>query len=518
MTDTDTGVDIDGDIDVLVVGGGNAGFSAAHSAREHGARVLLLERAPRDEAGGNSFYTAGAFRLAHEGLADVTPMLAPDERLERTVLPPYTAAEFTADMERVTDGRNDAVLTRLLVSRSGDTVRWLADKGIGWRLMYERQAYESGGIWKFFGGLALGTVGGGKGLIAQHTAAAVASGVEIRYGANVTALHRGHAGAVTAVTYADASGEHTVRAHAVVLGAGGFEASSRLRARHLGLEWARAIVRGTPTNDGAILELALALGAAPYGDYGTCHSVAWDAGAPPGGGDRRLTNQYTRQSYPLGIVVDRDGRRFVDEGADYRNYTYAKYGREILRRPGGVAWQLFDATTRPMLRTEEYDSQPITWAGADTVEELASRLGISPEGLRRTVDEFNASIVDEPFDPSIKDRRRARTEPPKSNWALALETPPFYGYAVSCGITFTFGGLHVDTSARVLDEESRPIEGLYAAGELVGGLFSGNYPGGSGLTSGAVFGRIAGAAAAARASSSVDTAGVAGSHTDGGVR
>ncbi|GAA2422987.1 hypothetical protein GCM10010191_38590 [Actinomadura vinacea] len=342
--------------------------------------------------------------------------------------------------------------------------------------------------------------------MAQHTEAAAASGVEVRYGARVTALHRDSGGATDAVTFTDATGEHTVRAGAVVLAAGGFEASPRLRAHHLGQEWAAAIVRGTPTNDGEILELALSLGAAPHGDYGTCHSVAWDAGAPAGGGDRELTNQYTRQSYPLGIVVDRDGRRFVDEGADYRNYTYAKYGREILLRPGGVAWQLFDAKTRAMLRTEEYDSEPITSATADTIEDLALLLGIDPKGLRRTVEEFNAAIVDKPFDPAVKDRRRANVEPPKSNWALALDTPPFHGYAVSCGITFTFGGLHIDTGARVLDGQARPIDGLYAAGELVGGLFSGNYPGGTGLMSGAVFGRIAGAGAARSAA------------TDGGLR
>jgi tricarballylate dehydrogenase len=355
--------------------------------------------------------------------------------------------------------------------------------------MYERQSYERDGRWAFWGGLALGTVDGGKGLIDQHTRQAAEEGVEIRYDAAVSGLLPGGG-----VRLAD--GEE-LQADATVLAAGGFESDPSRRERHLGEGWGAAIVRGTPTNTGEVLDAALAAGAAPHGDWASCHSVAWEAGAPRMGGARRLTNQLTRQSYPIGIVVNARGERFVDEGADFRNYTYAKYGREILRQPGGVAYQLFDARTRPLLRPEEYDSTPITAARADTVRELAAALDIDSDGLERTVAEFNAAIADRPFDPAVKDGRSAAVEPPKSNWAMALEEPPFYGFAVACGITFTFGGLHVDADARVLGEDGRPLPGLFAAGELVGGLFSGNYPGGSGLTAGAVYGRRAGRAAAA---------------------
>jgi tricarballylate dehydrogenase len=299
------------------------------------------------------------------------------------------------------------------------------------------------------------------------------------------------------VRYRDGAGQpHEVVARSVVLAAGGFEADPERRARHLGRRWDRAIVRGNPLNTGEVLELALAGGAAGHGDWASCHRMAWDAGAPPGGGDRELTNQLTRQSYPVGIVVNKLGRRFVDEGADFRNYTYARYGREILAQPDGVAFQLFDAKTRPLLRTEEYDSRPITGAEASDLVGLAEELGIDADGLIREVAAFNESIVDVPFDPAIKDGRAARVDPPKSNWAQALDTPPYYGYAVACGITFTFGGLRVDERARVLDHTGQPLPGLYAAGELVGGLFSGNYPGGSGLTAGAVYGRRAGHSAA----------------------
>ncbi|MDA3649337.1 FAD-dependent tricarballylate dehydrogenase TcuA [Saccharopolyspora indica] len=478
--------------DVVVVGGGNAGFSAAHSAVEQGAKVLLLEKAPEAAAGGNSFYTAGAFRFAIDGIEEFADLLEPDERHTDSVVPAYPASAFAADMRRVTGGRCDPVLTEVLVSRSADAVRWLATKGIRWRLMYERQSYLSDGKWVFSGGLFVGTVDGGKGLIAQHTEAALEAGVEIRYGAEVTALHQAERG----VTYRDSAGaEHRIAAGAVVLSAGGFESDPQRRAEHLGEGWDRALVRGTPTNTGEVLELALALGAAPHGDWGSCHSVAWDADGSPTGGNRELTNQLTRQSYPIGIVVNVDGERFVDEGADFRNYTYAKYGREILHQPQGRAFQLFDAKTRPLLRKEEYDSRPIAGAQAGSLAALAAELGVDAAGLQRTVEEFNESIMDEPFDPAVKDGRAARVDPPKSNWAQALDTAPYYGYVVGCGITFTFGGLHVDESARVLDTGGRPIEGFYAAGEMVGGLFSGNYPGGSGLTSGAVFGRLAGAGA-----------------------
>ncbi|NYI97348.1 tricarballylate dehydrogenase [Streptomonospora nanhaiensis] len=486
-------------VDVVVVGGGNAGFCAAHAAAEGGARVLVLEKGPRGQEGGNSFYTAGAFRVVHPGAEGVAPIVdeATRERLADTSLAPYTERDFTDDMVRVTEGRCDPEMTRTLVGRSWDTVQWLHAKGVRWRLMYERQSYLSQGRWTFFGGLALGVVDGGKGLVAQHTEAALAEGVEIRYGAAVADLVRRPSGGFEGVVYTDEDGaRRTVRCAAVVLAAGGFESNPTLRRRHLGDGWERAVVRGNPLNTGEVLELAIARGAAAHGDWSSCHSVAWDAGAPPQGGDRELTNQRTRQSYPIGIVVDRDGLRFLDEGADYRNYTYAKYGREFLKRPGGVAFQLFDAKTRPLLRTEEYDSTPITGAQADSLEELAAELGIDAKGLAATVEEFNTSIVDVPFDPAVKDGRAARVDPPKSNWAQPLDTPPYYGFAVTCGITFTFGGLHVDGRARVLGEDGAPLEGLYAAGEIVGGLFSGNYPGGSGLTAGAVYGRLAGEAAA----------------------
>ncbi|WP_203137064.1 FAD-dependent tricarballylate dehydrogenase TcuA [Microbacterium sp. JZ31] len=482
--------------DVIVVGGGNAGFSAAHAAAERGRRVLLLERGTHDMAGGNSYYTAGATRIPHGGLDDLRDIVEPDERHGATIVPPYSSDEYLADLVKVTDGRTDPDMARVLVDEAAEAVRWLHGLGLKYRLMYERQAYaRPDGTYLFWGGLHVGNVGGGVGLIDDHTAVAERMGTEVRYGARARSLIV-EDGAVTGVRYETDGDTHEVRAESVVLAAGGFESSPELREQHLGPGWANAKVRGTPYNTGDMLLAALEIGAQRGGDWSTCHSVQWDAGAEHNESNRELTNRLTRQSYPLGIIVNRHGERFLDEGADFRNYTYAKYGREILAQPGSVAWQVFDAALRPALRTEEYDMPGIGVHTADTLEELADAAGIARDGFVATVEGFNASIDrDAPYDPTVKDGRAAHTAPPKSNWASPIETPPFYAFPVTCGITFTFGGVKGDLDGRVLGADGTPIPGLFACGEMLGGLFSGNYPGGSGLAAGMVFGRRTGAAA-----------------------
>jgi len=250
--------------------------------------------------------------------------------------------------------------------------------------------------------------------------------------------------------------------------------------------------------------MALEIGAQPYGHWSGCHATAWERNATDFG-DLEHTPHFQRNSYPLGIVVNARGERFLDEGADYRNYTYAKYGQEVLRQPGQVAWQIFDARVEPMLR-DEYFAQYVTKYRSDTIEGLLAQLEdeVDTRALAKTIEEFNRSVrTDIPFDPNVKDGRRTEgLAIPKSNWANPLDTPPFVAYEVTCGITFTFGGVEVDKSAQVLDTGGSPIEGLYAAGEMVGGLFYFNYPGASGLTSGTVFGRLAGRSGAQAAVSS----------------
>lgn len=482
--------------EVIVVGSGNAGYCAAHAAREAGARVLLVEKAPREWAGGNSAFTAGAIRTTYRDLDDLRPLLddPDDERLDRTELPPYTPDDFLADLRRVTEGRCDPELGEILVQDIAGTVRWLYDLGIRFRLLYERQSYLSSGRYRFWGGLVLGAIGEGVGLIEAHTRIAERTGVEIRYETAVVDLLL-DADRVAGVVCDTAAGREEIRAGAVVLAAGGFEADPRLRAMYLGPGWDLAKVRGAPYNTGELLQAALALGAQPAGHWSGCHSIAWDAQAPPHG-DRTVRHHYSRQSYPLGIVVNRHGQRFLDEGADFRNYTYARYGAEILKQPGALAWQIFDAKTAPLLQGD-YRGPEVTRVEAGSLRELAERAGIDSEGLERTVETFNAAVQPGAFDPVVKDgKRTVGIVPPKSNWALPIDTPPYQAFPVTCGITFTYGGLRIDGSARVLHRSGRPIPGLFAAGELVGGLFYHNYPGGSGLAAGAVFGRRAGRSAA----------------------
>ncbi len=484
--------------DVIVVGAGNAALCAALSAAEAGASVLVMEKAPHYLRGGNTYFTGGLFRFAYDApqqVFDLVPGLT-EREIARTDLGEYPQPAFERDMMRMTGGRSDPGLARVLASRSYPTVVWMRDRGVRWALAYGRQAFERGGRVRFWGGLIVEAVGGGVGLSDRLFELAERAGVTIAYEAAALRLETGGRG-VTGVTASFPEGERTIRAGGVVLASGGFQADAEMRERHLGPAWASAKVRGTRFDTGDGIRMALDAGAQPHGDWGGCHAVAWDLNAPPFG-DRKIADLYQKHSYPFGIVVDVDGQRFVDEGADFRNYTYARYGREILTRPHGAAFQVFDAKTTSLLR-DEYRIPQVSKAEADAIPDLAGALGIDPEGLARTVRDFNDAVQPGGFDPTALDGKRTLgIDPPKSNWALPLDTPPYVGYAVTCGITFTFGGLKIDEQARVLDSSDNPIPSLYAAGELVGGLFYDNYPGGSGLMSGAVFGRIAGANAAGR--------------------
>lgn len=484
--------------DVVVVGAGNAAFCAAHAAREAGASVIVLDKAPQAWSGGNSYFTAGATRATYSGLAELRPLLPDlsDEMAAVTDLPPYTPDDFARDMRRVTEGRCDPRLTEILVHEIATTVRWLHGKGVRWRLMYDRQSFRVNDRHQFWGNLALGVEGQGAGLMRQHTEIAGRDGIDIRYETPMVALAQGPHGDITGVTCLGTSGRETLRAGAVVLACGGFEAEPRMRATYLGPNWDLAKVRGTPYNTGEGLRMALDAGAQPFGHWSGCHAIQWDAAAPPSG-DLEIGHRFSKQSYPIGIVVNRDGFRFLDEGADFRNYTYAKYGAEVLKQPGAIAYQLFDAKTEPLLRQEEYTAPGVSRHEATTIRGLATAAGLPPDALSATVDAFNAAVQPGAFQPGIKDgKRTAGLTPPKSNWAQPLDTPPYLAFGVTCGITFTFGGLKIDDGAAVLDTANRPLPGLYAAGEIVGGLFYHNYPGGSGLSSGMVFGRRAGHSAA----------------------
>lgn len=480
---------------VVVVGAGNAGLCAALSAREQGASVIVLECAPEEERGGNSRFTAGAIRIAYEGVEDLKELM-PDlsaQEIETTDFGSYTEAEFFDDMARVSEYRSDPDLVDLLVKRSMETILWMREKGVRFVPIYGRQAFKVGGRFKFWGGLTVEAWGGGPGLVDALYLATKRAGIEVLYGARALALIQND-GEVRGVSIRRSGKTFDIIGDAVVLASGGFEANTEWRTRYLGPGWDLAKVRGSRFNTGDGIRMGLEAGAMPYGNWSGCHAVGWDRNAPDFG-DLSVGDGFQKHSYPFGIMINARGERFVDEGADFRNYTYAKYGGEVLKQPGQFAWQIFDSKVAHLLR-DEYRIREVTKVTADDLEGLLEKLdGVDASRARRTVDAYNAAVcTDINFNPNIKDGRgTAGLSLPKSNWANRIDEAPFMAYAITCGITFTFGGLRVDNQARVLNMEQTPIPGLYGAGELVGGLFYFNYPGGTGLTSGAVFGRIAGA-------------------------
>jgi tricarballylate dehydrogenase len=483
--------------DVIVVGAGNAAFCAALAAREQGASVLMLEAAPEDESGGNSRFTAGAIRVVYNGVDDIKTLI-PDltqAEIDSTDFGTYTQDQFFDDMAQVTQHRADPDLVELMVTRSFDTLCWMRDKGVRFIPIYGRQAFKINGKFKFWGGLTVESVGGGPGLVNMLTEAAKKQGIEILY--RTRALDLLHDGArVQGVRVRQDGKIRELRGKSVVLASGGFEANPEWRTRYLGPGWDLAKVRGTRFNNGDGIRMALDIGASPRGNWSGCHAVGWEMNAPEFG-DLAVGDQFQKHSYPFAIMVNATGKRFVDEGADFRNYTYAKYGRVILEQPNQFAWQIFDQKVKHLQR-DEYKIRQITKVTADTIEELAKKLdGVDAEQFVKTIKEWNAAVrSDIPFNPNIKDGRHTEgLAINKSNWANTLDQPPYEGYAVTCGITFTFGGLRINTDGAVLNTDLQPIPGLYAAGELVGGIFYFNYPGGSGLISGAVFGKIAGTSA-----------------------
>lgn len=484
--------------DVVVAGAGNAALCAAISARENGAKVLVLERAPESERGGNSYFTAGGFRFAHDGLEDVCQDILTDlsdaER-NQIVLPKHTRQFFYDQLMEITHHQSDEALANLLVDRSRPTMAWLRSHGIRFVPMFGRQSYIVDGKHHFYGGVNIEAVGGGAGLVEAEIARAEKLGIEIRYSTAAIGLIQRQDRVITGVKVRSKDGYSEISTKAVILACGGFESNPEMRVRYLGPGWDLCRVRGTRHNMGEGINMALAIGARPYGNWSSCHACEWDISAPPYG-DRWVLDNFQKHSYPLGIMVNLACERFVDEGENYRNLTYAKFGREIMKQPRRTAIQIFDQQTVKMLR-DEYRIKEVTKAESDTIAGLAEQLELDPAALEKTISEYNAACGPEPYNPAILDGKATRgLSVPKSNWALPINKPPYVAYVTTTGITFTFGGLQVNTSGEVQDMTDQSIPGLYAAGELVGGLFFENYPGGTGLMSGSVFGKLAGESAA----------------------
>ena len=483
--------------DVVVVGAGNAALCAALAAKDAGANPVVLETAPQAERGGNTFFVAGSTRWVFNDMDEIREVLDLSEEEMRIVdFGTYTREDFLEDMGRVTQYRCDPDLTEILVDHARPTLVWMKTKGIRFEPMYKGQSQKVDGRVKFFGGQVCNFWGGGPELTAGLFRAIEKAGIPVLYETTAAALIYEH-GKVAGVV-AEAAGEkRQIRSRAVVLACGGFESNAEMRARYLGPGYDLAKVRGTQHNNGAGIRMALDIGAMPAGHWSGAHAVGWDRNAPTFG-DRAVGDGFQKHSYIFSIMVNAKGERFVDEGADFRNFTYAKYGHVVQQQPGMFAWQIFDQKVEHLLR-DEYRIKQVTKAVATTLEELAGKLdGVDPKAFLATVAEYNKAVrQDVPFSPVVKDGRGTiGLRVPKSNWANTIATPPFQAYAVTCGVTFTFGGVKISPDTNVQNLGGRDIPGLYAAGEMIGGLFYFNYPSGSGLVSGAVFGRRAGTSAA----------------------
>lgn len=480
---------------VIIAGTGNAALCAALSALENGADVLMLEKADETMAGGNTKYTAGAMRFAYESGEDLAPLISDpnDPRLPETDFGRYTKSKFKKDLLGFNDGRPLSVEQNALVSESYETLLWLASHDVKFEPIYSRQSFEKDGRYVFWGGLTLSAENEGVGLFEQERDAVVRLGGKIRYNSAVTDLVT-EGGKVTGV---QTSAGETIAANAVILASGGFEANPDLRQRHIGPAWDQAKVRGTPYNTGDGLVMAQRLGAQTYGFYQGCHATPMDLHMADFGNldlPHAERKNYRKICYFLGVMLNDEGERFVDEGINFRNYTYAQFGRAIIEQPGSRAWQVFDSKVFDLLY-EEYHFHDAHFVEAETLEALIEQLdGLDKAAALKTLKTYNHAVDEETsFDPTVLDGKGTDGLPlAKSNWAQKLDTGPFRAYPVTCGITFTYGGLKVDTHGRVLNTKEAPIEGLFACGELVGGVFYNGYPGGSGLTSGAVFGRRAG--------------------------
>ena len=483
--------------DVVVIGAGNAALSAALSAKDNGAeKVLVLEKASLKEKGGNSRYTNGAYRFAYDGFSDLKKVIPNLKNSNSIDYGKYSVADFLRDMNKVTQGKTDKKLSKTLTSKSFETIHWLSKKGLKFTPIKGRQSFKVNGIMKYWGGLTLEVDGQGEKLIESMLKITKKNKIDIQYDtAAVDLIYEDNI--VKGVEVISKNKPKTILAKSIILACGGFESSSEMRTRYLGPGWEMAKVRGTKHNTGDGLTMALKIGASPFGNWSGCHAVFHDMNGPEFS-DLKISNKYRKISYPWGIVLNADGDRFVDEGEDFRNFTYAKFGKEVIKQPNQIGWQIFDHKGRHMLYPE-YDVKSATMVKANSIKELLSKItSINSQKALKTINEYNEAVKDEiKYDPTIKDGKCTEgLKINKTNWANKIDKPPYYAYGVTCGITFTFGGLRVNEKCQVLNKVMKPIKGLYAAGEMIGGIFYFNYPGGSGLTSGAVFGKIAGRSAA----------------------
>ncbi|MCW2248098.1 tricarballylate dehydrogenase [Azospirillum fermentarium] len=455
--------------DVLVIGGGNAALCAAISARKQGASVLVLEHAPRAFRGGNSRHTRN-LRAMHT---------APTSVLTES----YGEDEYWEDLVRVTGGNTDETLARMTIRATAQVLPWMEACGVRFQPSLSGTLSLSRTN-AFF-------LGGGKALLNAYYTTAERLGVEVLYDTEVVSLDLDD-GLVRSVSVTSRGFPATVRAKAVVASSGGFQANIGWLKRYWGDAADNFIIRGTPYAKGRILENLLAQGVQQAGDPTQCHAVAIDARAPAfdGGIVTRL------DCVPFSIVVNRDAQRFYDEGEDFWPKRYAIWGRLVAQQPGQIAYSIIDSKAAHLFMPSVFP--PVT---ADSIAELAAKLGLDPAALERTVTDYNAAVQTGTFDTTrLDDCRTEGLTPPKTHWARTVDTAPFTAYPLRPGITFTYLGVKIDTQARVQMQDGRPAKNLFAAGEIMAGNILGRgYLAGFGMAIGTVFGRIAGKEAASYA-------------------
>lgn len=452
--------------DVLVVGGGNAALCAAMTAREAGASVLLLESAPKNFRGGNSRHTRN-LRYVHKSGNDY-------------LTGPYLEDEFWDDLLRVTGGQTNEELARFTISESNNIGRWMEAHGCHFQPAM-RGTLHLARTNAFF-------LGGGKALMNAYYATAGKLGIDILYDAEVRDLEI-RDGKFVSAEFVLNNLSRKIWAKSVIVASGGFQANLEWLKEYWGESADNFIIRGTPYDKGRMLRVLLDNGVKSVGDPRQCHAVAVDARAPKfdGGIVTRL------DCVPFGIVVNKHARRFYDEGDDFWPKRYAIWGRLVAEQPDQIAYSIIDAKSIDLFMPSVFP--PLE---ADSIRGLASRLELDPASLEETVDSFNQSTRSGTFDSTVLDDcETVGLEPPKSHWARPLDTPPFYGYPLRPGITFTYLSVTVNKRVQVIMRDGKPAPNIFAAGEIMSGNILGKgYMAGFGMTIGTVFGRIAGKEAA----------------------